>query len=174
MAKAQIMLIICFLIFFYLTRIVWVRIIKENHLVIELHLPLLALCLSFKNKRGNKNKKASTKKYINILSKFLSHIKYCYFEIDRITLPMNRDKFNAFSLIKPYGYQGLLYAIIAYVKTKSSGLIIKDNAIISSPDVSEIQFFITIKLRLFQLIYALLTVKSGINKKAKRIKNVGE
>ena len=52
MAGTQIMLIIGFLLLFWLTRVVWVRIIKEDRLVIELHLPLLALCIS----KANQNK----------------------------------------------------------------------------------------------------------------------
>ena len=166
MAGAQIMLIIGFLLLFWLTHVVWVRIIKEDRLVIELHLPLLALCISKANqdKQKEKNKKLGAFSYIKIITGIISHIKNCRVEVKEIRLPFKEAEFTTLSLIKPYGYQGVVYAILAYVKTKAQRLIISDNAVISSPDISELQFHITFKLRLFQLIYALLTIKRGIEK----------
>ena len=62
------------------------------------------------------------------------------------------------------------------MKTKAKDLTLNDNAIISSPDVTEVQYYVTVKLRLFKLIYAILTFRRGVyqEKRARRIKYVGE
>ena len=165
MAQAQIMLIIGFILLFWLTRIVWVRIIKEDRLVIELHLPLLAVSLSIKKEKNKKkNKKLSAFGYFRIIIKTISHIKRCKVEVRRIGLPIKDTAFGSLSLVKPFGYQGVIYTLLAYLKTEADKLILFDNAVISSPDIRELQFHITFKLRLFQLIYALTTIKRGIDK----------
>ena len=57
-------LIISFLLFFVLTRKVWVRVIKEEKLRVQFHLPLLALHLISEDKSKqteDKDKKLSTR-----------------------------------------------------------------------------------------------------------------
>lgn len=178
----QILLIVSFLIFFVITRTVWVRIIKEKAFKIELHLPLLALKLSFgkeikKDKKSKKKEdKLGPKAYLHIFGDTLSKLKESRVVIKRVALPFRLDDFNSMTLITPFAYQGIVFAAIAYLRTKTKKLTIENNAIISSPNVTEIQFYLTIKLRLYQLIYALLTAKRGIEeeKRARRLKNVGE
>ena len=88
---------------------------------------------------------------------------------------MNISSFDSSTLVKPFAYQGLIYAIIAYLKTKVQNTKLSNNAITSSPDISETQFYITVKLRLFQLIYALTTFRQGVKEEKKARKNyVGE
>ena len=180
MAGVQISLILIFLFFFILTRIVWVRVIKEEMLRVEIHLPLLAICLYQENKNNEKEKKEtdklSARAYIRIIAGTLSRTKNCELEIKQIALPCKIDSFDTMTLVKPFGYQGLIYSIIAYLKTKAKKLILCDNAIISSPDITKAQYYVTVKLRLFQLIHAALTFRRGLyeEKRARRIKYVGE
>jgi hypothetical protein len=89
--------------------------------------------------------------------------------IKRVALPCKINSFGAATLISPFGYQGLVYAVIAYLKTKIQRLAIEDNAIISSPDISETQFYFTLKLRLYQLLYALMTIRRGVKEEKLRL-----
>ena len=184
----QIWLIISFLILFVLSRTVWLRIIKDDKFSIELHLPLLAVCLTQKDEDKEKRRKSkeerkkeqtekiSPRAYIRIFGDTINRIKKSTIIVKRVVLPLNLRDFNAFTLLSPFAYQGFIYSIIAYLKTKTDRLILEDNAVISSPDVKKIQFYVTVKLRLYQLIYALLTFKRGVEeeKRARRIKYVGE
>ena len=179
MAGVQIGLILSFLLFYVLTRTVWVRIIKEEIFRIEIHLPLLALYLG-SNKEKKKTKKEtdklSARAYIRVIAGTLSRVKDCEVNVKHITLPCKTDKFDAMTLVRPFVYQGLVYAVAAYLKTKAQKLLLSDNAIISSPDITEIQYYVTVKLKLFNLIYALFTVRRGLyeEKRARRLNYVGE
>ena len=179
----QIWLIISFLILFVITRTVWVRIIKEECFKIELHLPLLALKLSFPKENKKKESKAkrktdkiSARAYLRIFGNTLERLRHSKVIIKQVMLPLKLEDFSSMTLVNPFAYQGLIYAAIAYLRTKTEELTILDNAIISSPDTKEIQFYLTVKLRLYQLIYALLTVKRGIDeeKRVRRLRYVGE
>ena len=179
----QIWLIISFLFIFVITRTVWVRIIKEECFKIELHLPLWALKLSFpkddkkkKSKGKEKTDNISARAYLRIFGNTLERLRRSKVIIKKVTLPMKDNDFSSMTLVTPFAYQGLIYAAIAYLRTKTEKLTIFDNAVTSSPDTQEIQFYLTVKLRLYQLIYAILTVKRGIDeeKRARRIKYVGE
>lgn len=178
MAEVQIGLVLSFLLFFILTRRVWVRIIKEEGLKIEIHLPLLALCLYGKsNKKENKETdKLSTRAYLRVIAGTLRRVRHAEVIIKKITLPLKVASFGSSTLVTPFAYQGLIYTVIAYLKTKAKRLILCDNAITSSPDVNKAQYYVTVKLRLYQLIYALLTFRRGVNeeKRARRIRYVGE
>lgn len=179
----QICLIISFLILFVITRTVWVRIIKEECFKIELHLPLWAVKLSFP--KGNEKRKSKAKRkidnisaraYLRIFGNTIERLRHSRVIIKRVLLPLKLDGFSSMTLVAPFAYQGLIYAAIAYLRTKTYELTVLDNAIISSPDTKEIQFYLTVKLRLYQLIYAIMTVKRGIDeeKRARRLKYVGE
>ena len=179
MAGVQIGLIIVFLLFFVLTRRIFVRIIREEDMNIEIHLPLLALCLRIKDKSKKDKKqteKLSLRAYIRIIAATLTRVSGCEVLVERIALPCKIDGFSQSTLLKPFGQQGLIYAAIAYIKSKAHKLILYDNAIISSPDITKAQYRITLKLRLFELIYALLTFRRGVyeEKRARRMRYVGE
>lgn len=172
MAGVLIGIILSFLLFFIVTRTVWVRVIKEQMSKVEIHLPLLALQLRFGNndRRGRKKEKSKlgARSYIKIISGTISRIKGCELVIKRVAIPCKINSFGAATLLSPFGYQSLVYAAIAYLKTKTQRLAIEDNAIISSPDISETQFYFTVKLRLYQLLYALITIKRGVEKEKLR------
>ena len=180
MAEVQIVFILLFLFFFILTRMVWVKVIKRDRLRIEIHLPLLALILTDKKQEEKKKRKEtdklSARAYIRVIAGTLARVKECELNIREVTLPCKTNTFNGFTLVKPFGYQGLIYAVIAYLQTKAKSLTLDDNAIISSPDVTAIQYYVTVKLRLFQLIYALLAFRRGMyeEKRARRINYVRE
>ena len=165
--------IVIYLFFFILTRKVWVRVIKDNKLKIQLHLPLLALHLTVdeKSKRKTKGKNdLGARSYLKIIANTLDKIKDCEVVIKRVILPCNTQNFGSLTLVNPFAYQGLIYTAIAYLKTKAKRLSLEDNAIISSPDVRNTQFYITMKLRLFQLINAIYKFRRGIKEEKIKVK----
>ncbi|MBO7196755.1 MAG: hypothetical protein J6V80_05485 [Clostridia bacterium] len=180
MAGAQIGLILLFLFAYIMTRTVWVRIIQENNFRLEFHLPLIAIHLSDFDENKSSKKEENTKlgilSYIRIVSNALRRISKSKLVIKRIILPCNISSFSVSTIIKLYGYHGLIYALIAYLGSRDINLHIEDNAIISSPDIKKTQFYLTVKLALFQLIYALFIVRRDISKekKAKEEEYVGE
>ena len=178
MAGVQIGLIALFLIFYILSQTSWVKILKSKGFAIQIHLPLLALYLSSEEKRSTTNSKSSLKAsaYFRIIDKLSSSIKRADATINRITLPCHINDFDGLTLVRPFGLQAALYAAIAYLRAKIGSLTVKDNAIISSPDVKEIHFDLTLKLPLYQLIYALMTVRRSVKEEKERMdtKNVGE
>ena len=174
MAGVLIGLIISFVLFFILTRRIFVRVIKEKDLIIQLHLPLLALHLKSEGKDNQRKKSKSTERrtqkpgvpaYIKLITEILSRVKGCGVVVKRVVLPCNAENFGSLTLVNPFAYQGLIYAAIAYLRTKIVDIELEDNAIISSPDVKEIQFYLTVKMRLFNLIYTLLTLRKRLKMK---------
>ena len=180
MSAVQMILILLFLFFFILTRMVWVRIIKMEKLRIEIHLPLICLCLSAGDKRTPKKKeeseKLSARAYFRIITVTINRVKKAEIIIKKIVLPYSIKSFGTMTLVRPFGYQGLIYSLIAYLKTKTQKLVLEDNAIISSPDITETHYYFTVKLRLFQLFYAVVAFKRGLRKekRARGLRYVGE
>lgn len=158
MAGIQIALITIFLFFFIVTRTIWIRIIKDEKFRLEIHLPILALHLSKRKNKSNKSKSGKAdSSYIGIISDILGDAKKYTVVIDRIAIPIKRSSFNSMSLVMPYGYQGLVYAAVAYLKRKTKRLILKKDAVISSASIKEFQINVTVKLRLYNLIVAVIS-----------------
>ncbi len=167
MAGIQIGLVLLFLLFYILTRTVWIKIIKEEKLTIEVHLPLLALCLTANeknNKRKKKKGKLNVQACIKAVSGMFALIPELEVYIEKVHLPCRADFFGPMTLVNPFAYQGFLYAGIAYLKTKAKRLVLSDNAIISSPDITEAHYYVTVKSTLFHIIFAILAVIGGIFK----------
>ena len=61
MAGILISLLLVFLVFFIMTRTVWVRIIKGKDFKVEIHLPILAIHIVKKNDNGDKRKNPKSK-----------------------------------------------------------------------------------------------------------------
>lgn len=175
MAGAQIGLILLFLLLFIMTRTVWVRIIKDKSIRLELHLPLLAVIL--KNFDNGKNKtKLNPRSYISIASNTIKRVRESRVFINAITFPCDISNFNLSTLVGLYGYHGFIYTLIAYLKAKGIDIYLKDNAITSSPDIDGLHCHVTLKLTLLRLVYALLYLSRDIRKerKAKEMRSVGE
>lgn len=169
MAGVQIGLILLFLFFFILTSTVWIRLIKYENFRIEFHLPLLAFFLTIKGKEKKKqtDTKRGVRSYLRIFTAILKHLEDCTIEIEKITLPCKTDDFSQSTLVTPFSYQGLIYAILLRLKAKIKRLKICDNAIISSPDIEKAHLRITIKARLYQVLYALYMLKRKLKNEHK-------
>ena len=175
MVGVLISLLISFLLFFILTRIVWVRIIKDENFKVEIHLPIFAVFLINRKDSGDKTRKTKDKKekfsyraYVRLITGIVARIKTADIVVKKIVIPIKTDEFDKATLITPLRQHALLCAFIAYLRTKTQNLILEDNAFTLSPDVNALQCYVTVKLRLFRLIYGLLSVMHGIYEEKKR------
>lgn len=173
MAGVLISLIISFAIIFIITRVVWIRIINGEFLLIELHLPIFALVLKKKNSRSDKKQKKKEKRlsaltYVRIISKMLRRFKKCEVLIKRVTPPQKPSEFGYSTMIKPYGYQSLIYTLIAYLETKVEKLTLEENAVNFIPGNSLFLCDIIIKARFYEIAFAVFCLYRNI-KKEKRI-----
>ena len=157
------MLLFC--IFFILTRIVYVRIIINNGIKIELHFPVTAIVFSisnnYKTKESAKNKgrfKIPLSEYPKLIKKFLRLIDNSRINIRHLSLPRPDDESRI------YKYDTLFYALSAVLKQKSKDLILNDNAFILFPDTEKIRLDIIFKLRLYLLVNFILSTWYGLVK----------
>ena len=177
MAWLLIFLLTIFILFYFVTRIVWVRIIKGDIFKAEIHLPIFAIHLIKSDDSGDNKKqpdkqqdKPSALGYIRIITGIVEKIKDSKIEVKRVIIPIKTDNFNKSAILRPIRQHAFICAFIAYLRTKTEKLIIEDNAITLSPDIGVIHFYITIKLRLYQLIQALIWIWHSINEERKRNK----
>ena len=180
MAGILIFLLMSFVLFYFFTCIVWVRIIKGDGFKIEIHLPILALHF-IKRSNDDDNNSATVKKddkpsilgYMRIITGIVDRISGAEISVKAIVLPIKAEDFNKSSILRPLRQQALLYTLIAYLRTKAEKLTLEDNAIILSPDVKVLHCYVTFKIRLYQLIYGLLSVRHAIYEEKKRTKGEG-
>ena len=71
-------------------------------------------------------------------------------------------------LIKPYGYQSLIYTLIAYLETKVEKLTLEKNAVNFIPGNSLFLCDVTVKAKLYKIALAVFCLYRNINKE-KRI-----
>ena len=172
MAGILIFLIISFMIAFIVTRSVWVRVESNEILRIEIHLPVFALVLTKKNKnkkqKQKKEKELSALTYISIIIKTLKRFDSCELVIEKISPSDKKKEFKASTMTRPYGYQSLIYALIAYLGTKVEKITLKENAVTFAPGNPNFVFDITVKGRLYEIAFGVLCLLKNI-KKEKRL-----
>ena len=165
MAAILILIILIFLCLYLLSSEIWIRIIKEDVLRIELHTPLFALCFAENNNgRKKKKEKLSYLAYIRIISAVVEKAKNTKIEIKRIMIPIEQEGLTAGRLAKPFGYQYLIFSLIAYFREKIKKIDIENNALILCPDIKKAQFYLTLKTKLYEIISAYLAYRWQIKK----------
>jgi len=158
MAIISILLILSFTLFFILTRDGIIRLRKEEGLRIEIHLQLIAFVINTRKKEKPSEKgKSETKKIVLKAARRL--LKRSRVRLTRLAIPYPREDASVTSLAR---YRILSAAAISYVETLSKQFVLCDNAIILSPDLSSIQYDLSIKCRLYEIVYAL--IKLGLHK----------
>ena len=169
MAGILIFLILSFMIAFILTRVSWVNVINGEFLRIEFHLPIFALILKKRNKskaekQRDKAKGLSALTYIRIIVKTLKRFEKCEVIVKKITPPQKMREFDYSTLTRPYGYQSLIYALIAYLETKVEKLTLYENAVTFVPDNSLFLCDITVKARLYEIAIGVVCLYRYIKK----------
>lgn len=157
------------MIAFILTRVSFVNVINGEFLRIEFHMPIFALILTKRNKSKAEKKIAKSKElsaftYIRIIIKSLKRFDKSEVIVKKIIPPEKAREFTYSTLTKPYGYQSLIYAIIAYLETKVEKLTLKENAVCFIPGNSLFQCDITVKARLYELIIGAFCLYRNIKK----------
>ena len=166
MESISIFLILSFLLFFILTRYVWIYVIKDDGFKIELHLPIFALILDI-NVNGEKEKSKSTSKNtLKAIRLIINRLRMCYVRIKSISLP-KKEYDGASIFTRPYTYTAILYALCALVESKSRGIIIEDRAIDFS-DTKKIKCNITVYTRLYYFIISAFTMYLNLKRENKK------
>lgn len=176
MAGVSILMILSFMLFFTITREAMVKIIKLDRLRIEIHLQLFAYIWTKKDKNDNadtekqrkKQKRFSKDKRDRIIAAIRRILRKGEARINRLALPYDEAEFDKGAFLRPIRYRILAYTFIAYLKTQTNRLTLGDDAIILSPDIDKLQYDLTVKCRLYELLYALLTLYIGIKKEKRQ------
>ena len=165
MAGVFISMFLSVLILFILTRIIWINIVKDDGFRMELHLPIIAIHFSKSKSKGANikklRKKLTTLQYRKIAEKLSSLVEKSEIIIKRIEFPEKTGEITNATFVRPYRYQGVFFALYAYLKTKAEKITLCNNAIALSSDGSAIRYNFTVKLRLYQLIFTALSVLFG-------------
>jgi len=174
MTGLLIFILLSFVLFYFFTRIVWIRIIRGEKIKIEIHLPIFALHLIKGDDSGDNKEKKPEKisgiGYFRIITGVIARIKDATIEIKKIIIPIKTENFNKSAITRPIRQHALICAFIAYLRTKTRNIVVEDNAITLSPDVNVLHCYVTIKLRLYQFIHGLITVWHSTNEEKKRTK----
>ena len=142
---------------------------------IEIHLPIFALHLIKRDADHNYQKK-NTKEisyhgYFRIIKSALEKINNTEIIVNKVIIPIKSNEFDKSDIIRPLRQHALICAFFAYLRTKTQKLILSDNAIALSPDVDKFHFHAILKLRLYKLIYGLISVSHSINEEKKRARS---
>ena len=150
-----ILLILSFLLFFVTTRKATIRLIKEEDLRIECHMQIIALVIKpagrQKGERQRKRKKAASRR--SILATLRRLIKHSNVIIYKLYVPFAEIREN--SITAAVRRRILSAMIISYLETMAERIYLSDNAIILSPDLSSLQYDLSIESRLYMILYNL-------------------
>ena len=169
MSGILIFLCLITLVSFILTRRIFVKIMKEDVLKIEIHFPLFALCLT--ERRRKKNEKAKNTKGVRgyrtiykIITDTADRLGDCEVRIKSIKLPLKGDVRNIGAFTRPFFTQSIIYSIIAYIDTKVQKLTLYSGALISTSEEKSFSFDVTVIGRLYKLLFTALFVYRRIRR----------
>ena len=148
-----ILLILSFLVFFIITRKATVRLIKEEKLRIEFHMQIIALVISPEGRQKGKGRKKKSTSHRGIIAALRRLIRHSKVVIYKLHVPFAEIREN--TITAAVRRRILSATIISYLETIAGGIYLSDNAIILSPDLSSLQYDISIESRLYQIIYNL-------------------
>ena len=148
-----ILLILSFLVFFIITRKATVRLIKEENLRIECHMQIFALVISPGGRQRDKNRKKKAASRRSILAALRRLIKHSNVIIYKLHVPFAEIREN--SVTAAVRRRILSATVISYLETVAERIYLSDNAIILSPDLSSLQYDLSIESRLYLILYNL-------------------
>ena len=148
-----ILLILSFLIFFVITRKSTIRLIKEENLRIEFHMQIIAFVISPRGRQREKGRKRKTSSRHYILAALRRLIRHSEVIIYKLQVPFAEVWEN--SIMAAVRRRILSATVISYLETMAEKIYLSDNAINLSPDLSTLQYDISIKTRLYQILYNL-------------------
>ena len=147
-----ILLILSFLLFFVITRKATIRLTKEENLRIEFHMQIIALVISPGGRQKGKGRKKSASRR-SILAALRRLIKHSNVIIYKLYVPFAEIREN--SITASVRRRILSAMVISYLETMAERIYLADNAIILSPDLSSLQYDLSIESRLYLILYNL-------------------
>ena len=148
-----ILLILSFLVFFIITRKATVRLIKEEKLRIEFHMQIIALVISPEGRQKGKGRKKKSTSHRGIIAALRRLIRHSKVVIYKLHVPFAEIREN--SITAAVRRRILSATIISYLETMAERIYLSDNAIILSPDLSSLQYDLSIESRLYMILYNL-------------------
>ena len=91
-------------------------------------------------------------------------VKVGSLRINRLLFPSGSLSDDPRKILRPIRYKILLSSLLAYLETKTSRLYFTDNAIILSPDISALQYDLTVYCKLYQFLRGIATLTFGLLK----------
>ena len=164
-----IFLLLAFLVLYILNAPIMLNVKNDESLKIEIHFPIFALHLTKRKADSEKSKEKSQKSlsalaYISIISKTLKRFGECGLIIRRIVPPQRIKKFTYSTLVIPYGYQSLIYSLIAYLRTNMKSLVLLPGAVEFIPDNETFILDLTLSGRLYRIAYGAFCLYKNIRK----------
>ena len=154
MVGISVFLLLSFCFFYFLTRQIWIKLIKNDSFIIEIHFPIIAIQFSKNTEaestriKSKKREQSSLLKYPRMLSTVYNLLEDCEIEITEFILPIKDS--NA----KYYKYHALLFSALAYLRTKVQKLFIHYDGLVLSLDATDFSFDLTIKTELYKFIHS--------------------
>ena len=169
MAGIFIFLLLAFSVLFILNAPVMLNVKNSESLKIEIHMPIFALHLTkrkskSKKRKGKKEKSLSALTYISIITKTLKRFGECTLIVKRVVPPQKTKDFTYSTLLRPYGYQSLIYSLIAYLRTNMKRLVLLPGAVTFVPGCEIFLCDVTITGRLYQIAYGAFCLYKNIRK----------
>ena len=148
-----ILLILSFLFFFVTTRKATIRLIKEEDLRIECHMQIIALVIKPGGRQKGKGQRKKSASRRSILAALRRLIKHSNVIIYKLYVPFAEIREN--SITAAVRRRILSAMVISYLETMAERIYLSDNAIILSPDLSSLQYDLSIESRLYLILYNL-------------------
>ncbi len=173
MAIISVFMLLSFCLFFVLTRMIWIRLIKYDELKVEIHLPIIAIVLS-KSKEQNKGNtqkkrgrdKDSSSVDLRIILYVIKLIDHSKIKINHFSLPKTEEESKA------YLYNAAIFTALAYLKSKSQKLILTHDALVLFSDSKTLELELISKIHLYRLIrFILPTLRKKLKVKYRKRMN---
>ena len=167
MAIIFLLLPLSFILIFIMTQKCVISLRKKERPRIEIKILLFSFEIDTKKIRKPKEKENKSNKRRIIFKAALQLLKNCHVTLYNLKIPCT-EKSSITNIIR---LRIFIASLLCYIDSIAKKLVICDNAIILSPDISYLQYDLSITVRLYQLAYGL--IKTGLYKLKEKI-NVRE
>lgn len=171
-----VLFLLCLLIFKKIT----VNVKKSDAWRVEIQLTLCAARISRSIPTRTSRESDSTdspphrRRYGAMISLAIDLLTYAEVEIRELSLPLATDMSAQRSATAPWRYHGALLALTSLLRSRARRLTIRDNAITLIPDGEKVNIDITLKIRLFHILRALIAFVFEEKLMKRRKKYVGK
>ena len=151
-------LVLCLvlILIFYLFSMSTVDLKYENKITVKIKVPIFNITLSNITNREKDSKNRQRKISKGALIRHITNgLKTSVVTVNQLILPSSDDHMSHRTF---YGYHALIGTALAYVKSRTKDLVIKDNSIIFAPNINKPTVDISIKTRFFNVIRTAINI----------------